>query len=158
MSTLILVCRKLLSYATFTKKQCPVLGVLLRDILPRDSRQRKTYAQHPTRSDPTPSWSQACTQSVCWKSLTQLIECNGLWIGPFREQVTLHFLILLISGRHRHFQNPLLSTRWVRSQYCPQIKQQREKFSAEPGFEPRAAGLEARMLPLCKAAPSIPLT
>ena len=104
--------------------------------------------------DPIPlPWSQACAQSVRWKSLTQLIGCNGVWIGPFREQVTSHFFVLLISGRHRHCQNPLLGTRWVRSQYCSQIKQQREKFSAELGFEPRAAGLEARMLPLRKAAP-----
>ena len=44
----------------------------------------------------------------------------------------------------------------IGSQYCSQTKQYREKFSerkisAELGFEPKAAGWEARMLPLCYA-------
>ena len=37
--------------------------------------------------------------------------------------------------------------------YCSQTKQFREKSSEEPGFELGAAGWEARMLPLCHAAP-----
>ena len=42
----------------------------------------------------------------------------------------------------------MLSTR---SQYCPQTEQKREKIT-ELVFEFRAAGWEARMLPLCFAA------
>ena len=38
----------------------------------------------------------------------------------------------------------MLSNRWVPSQCCSQTKQYREKISAEPGFEPGAAGWEAR--------------
>ena len=45
-----------------------------------------------------------------------------------------------------------LHARWVHSRYCSQTKQSWEKILTA-GFEPRAAGWEARMLPLCYAAP-----
>ena len=48
----------------------------------------------------------------------------------------------------------MLSTKCVKSQYCPQTKQKREKISATPGFAPRATGWEARILPLCYAKPA----
>ena len=60
------------------------------------------------------------------------------------------FLVTLSSRRHCKLllQIPLvLGTRWFKSQYCSQTKQSREM--AALGFEPRAAGWEARTLPLC---------
>ena len=46
----------------------------------------------------------------------------------------------------------------VWSQYCSQTKQQREKILAVLGFEPGTVGWDARMLPLCYAAPLSTLT
>ena len=53
---------------------------------------------------------------------------------------------------------PCISTRWVLSlntdHELSNMQYWEEKISAEPGFKPRAAWWEARMLPLCYAPPS----
>ena len=107
----------------------------------------------------TPSCTTRCTTpSAPSQTSTTTDSQPGYSLPPhsgMKMMIYLTFLVVLSSGRHLHLWNPRLSTRKVWSQYCSQTKQSREEITAEPGFEPGAAGWEARILPLCYAAPII---
>ena len=84
----------------------------------------------------------------CWMTCRDLENfSNAPLCFIIRSKVRALFVVLS-SGRHHllHLRNPWHSPRWVRSQTVYKLSSKEKKISAEPGFEPRAAGWEARML------------
>ena len=107
-------------------------------------------------------WYRSGPQLQPWGSMVSSYEMLAFCIpisSPLKENMTSHkfgimtFFVVLSSRHHcyLHSWNPLLSTKWVQSQYCPKLSSKEKKILVEPGFKPGAAGWEARMLTLCYA-------